>query len=182
MNVNLRWIRLRLVWLLVPPFFYFARPTLPLLAVGLAWAIPGALIRAWGAGVLDKDRVLAVSGPFAYTRNPLYLGTLLVGLGVTVAGGRPGFVIAFAAFFALVYTRTMRHEERWLEERFGDEFRVYARHVPLLVPRLRPFRPEVSAAAAPTTLRFELKRYLGNREYQTALGILAGFLGLAVLL
>ncbi|MBI4539832.1 MAG: isoprenylcysteine carboxylmethyltransferase family protein [Gemmatimonadetes bacterium] len=184
MNVTLRWIRLRLAWLLVPPFFYFARPTLPLLAAGLALAVAGATLRAWAAGVIRKDRALAVTGPYAHTRNPLYLGSCLIGLGLAIASGRVEFVILFVALFALVYGRAMRVEAEALEKEFGDAYRGYARTVPTFLPRLRPYRPEAVGAAEVAGSRgggFDFRRYLGNREYQTAVGLLAGFGILAVL-
>lgn len=179
MKINRRWIRLRLVWLLVPPFLLLARPTPSLLAAGLVLALAGGALRAWAAGLIRKDEKLAVLGPYAYTRNPLYLGTLLVGLGLALAGGRAAFVVAFLVFFPVVYGYNMRVEARLLEEQFGDAYRAYARSVPAFLPRLRPYRPAGERRPG-TDQRFTLERYLGNREYQTALGVAAGFVALAV--
>lgn len=180
MKLELGKVRLRLAWLLVPPYYYWARPTLPLLLTGLALAVGGAALRAWAAGVIRKGQVLAVSGPYAYTRNPLYLGSFLIGLGLAVASGRAALVAVFLPLFAIVYGRTMREERRTLEEKFGDEYRAYAGSVPAFLPRLRPHRP-AAAETGGAVPRFELERYLGHREHHTALGILLGFLVLVAL-
>ncbi|HZD05008.1 MAG TPA: methyltransferase, partial [Longimicrobiales bacterium] len=104
----MRWLRLRAVWLLVIPFLWLARPTPALLATGAGLAAVGLAVRAWAAGFIHKERELTTAGPYAYTRNPLYLGSFLVGIGVTVAGGRWLFVVFFLVFFVLVYGRTIR--------------------------------------------------------------------------
>jgi protein-S-isoprenylcysteine O-methyltransferase Ste14 len=166
-----RWLRLRAVWLLVLPFLWLARPTPGLLLAGLALAVVGLALRAWAAGVIHKDRELTTSGPYAFTRNPLYLGSLLLGLGTVVAGGEWIFVVAFLAFFALVYGRTMKHEEAVLEAAFRERYRHYAEQVPLLVPRLAPYRAPDAAASG----GFSVSRYRRNREWEALLGAVAGF-------
>lgn len=171
MTTFMRKLRLKTVWLFVIPFFWWARPTPAVLSVGAGLAALGLLIRALAAGHIHKDRELTVTGPYARTRNPLYVGTFLLGLGVTLAGGRAVFVLAFVAFYLLVYVRTMRAEARFLEKEYGDRYRDYARHVPLVLPRITRYRAPGSAAAG----RFSLARYRRNREYEALLGALAGF-------
>lgn len=172
----MRWLRLRAVWVLIVPFLWLARPTPALLAAGLALAVPGLLLRAWAAGFIHKDRELTTGGPYAHTRNPLYLGSLFLGLGVTVAGGRWPFVILFLLFYGVVYGRTMRGEARLLEDLFGDAYRHYARHVPLLLPRPTPYRAPGAREGAGA---FTLRRFRSNREYEAVLGTVAGFAFLA---
>lgn len=174
MALSLGWLRTRVVWLFVIPFFLLARPTVPLLLAGLAVALVGAAIRAWAAGAIHKNRRLTVSGPYAYTRNPLYLGSALIGLGVVVASGRLVLLLAFLLFFGFVYRKTIRREERKLGGLFGDAFREYTACVPPFFPHLTPYR---SGEASPG---FSLQQYLRNREYQAALGIAAGFAALAI--
>ncbi len=174
MNLPLKQIRLRAGWIAVPFFLAMARPSVPLLEAGVALAAAGALLRAWASGTIRKNNVLTTGGPYAYTRNPLYLGTCLVGLGVTVAGGWWPFVALFVGFFSLVYGPTMRAEERRLEELFGDRFREYAERVPLFLPRLRAYHP-----MEPHATEFLLRRYILHREYEFALGVALGFLALA---
>ena len=171
----MRKLRLRSVWLLVVPFLWFARPTPELLAVGGILAVLGLAVRAWAAGHIRKEKELTVTGPYAFTRNPLYVGSFLLGLGVTVAGGEWIFVVLFILFYAFVYGRTIRGEASLLEELFGEEYRHYGQHVPLIRPRLTPYR-----APGRQTRPFTLERWRRNREYEAALGAVAGFAFLAV--
>jgi len=164
------------VWLLIVPFFWFASPSPLLLAVGIGLAALGLAIRASAAGFIHKDRELTTTGPYAFTRNPLYLGSFFLGLGITIAGGHPLFVALFVAFFAVVYTRTIRHETRQLQAVFGDGYSEYARHVPVFIPRLIPYR---GTAAVPSA-GFSGQRWKRNREYEALLGAVAGFAVLAL--
>jgi protein-S-isoprenylcysteine O-methyltransferase Ste14 len=171
MPLHLTRVRLRAVWLLVPVFLLLARPTPRLLAAGAAIALLGAAIRAWAAGTLRKNVELTTHGAYAHSRNPLYLGSFFIGIGVTIAGGHPLFLGLFLLFFVSVYGVTMRREAHKLEGLYGQAYRDYAASVPILFPRLTPYRP----GAGPS---FQLSRYVANREYQAALGILAGLLAL----
>jgi protein-S-isoprenylcysteine O-methyltransferase Ste14 len=170
MKPSLRWFRLRAVWILAVPFVVLARPTPSLLMAGAVLAVAGLAIRSWAAGHIRKEKELAVGGPYAHTRNPLYVGSFLIGLGVVIAGGRWSFAVLFALFFVLVYGRTIRGEASLLEERFGDEYRRYARNVRLVVPTLCAWHP-VGAAGS----RFESGRWRRNREYEAVAGTAVGF-------
>ncbi len=180
MKLTLREQRLKLVWLLILPFLYFARPTTMFLIWGGASTIVGALVRAWSAGHIRKERQLCTSGPYAFTRNPLYVGSFFLGLGVTVAGGQWIFILVFLLFFGWAYGRTMRAETILLEELFGDVFRDYRRAVPALIPRLTPYRSPDSSAEAGPAPGFSFAMYRQNREYQAALGIFAAFAFLVI--
>ena len=144
---------------------------------GAGVSAAGLSLRAWAAGSIRKDRELATTGPYAHTRNPLYLGSFMLGAGVTLAGGRWVFGLAFLAFFVVVYRATVRGEAGELEARFGEQYRVYASQVPAVLPRLIPYRgdPPGSASGA-----FLPARYMRNREWEALLGAIAafGFLGL----
>jgi protein-S-isoprenylcysteine O-methyltransferase Ste14 len=190
MKLGLKRIRLWGAWLSVPVYLVFARPTADRLLAGATVLAVGCLIRAWAAGTIQKDRVLTTGGPYAYTRNPLYLGTLFVGLGVVVAGGQIAFLIAFLTFFAAIYGRTMLREQKYLENIFGEPYREYARTVPLFVPRLRvyrtrqepePGRGDGSALHWPAPGEgFSVERYRSNREYQVLIGAGLSFLALVL--
>jgi len=173
--VNLRGLRLRAVWLLVIPFLWLARPTPFLLAAGAPPALLGLVLRGWAAGTIRKEEELTTGGPYAYTRNPLYLGSLLLGLGITTAGGHWAWPALFLVFFAAVYGRTMASEHRLLGELFGERYSAWAAHVPALLPRLSPWR-----AAASEGSSFSWARYRRNREWEAVLGALAGFAFLAL--
>ncbi len=167
---SFRKLRLKSAWLLILPFFYFASPTSGLMAAGIALSALGLAVRAWAAGTIHKNRVLTTGGPYAYTRNPLYLGSLFLGFGVVVAGAVVWFAALFAGFFALIYGVTMRQERRSLEELFGESYREYTERVPALLPRLTPYRGRTRDETS-----FSVDRYLRNKEWEAFLGSAAGF-------
>lgn len=168
--MNMRRLRLRAVWLLVLPFLWLSRPTLPLLVGGAVLGALGLFIRGWAAGTIHKEKELTTTGPYAHTRNPLYVGTFFLGLGVTLAGGQWWWPTLFLVFYVGVYGTTMAGEVALLTELYGDRFRTYAAHVPPLLPRLTPWRePGVRGQG------FTFSQYRRNREWEALLGALAGF-------
>jgi protein-S-isoprenylcysteine O-methyltransferase Ste14 len=156
-------------------FILLARPTALTLAIGGAISIIGLAIRAWAAGHIRKNAVLATTGPYAYTRNPLYVGSFFLGLGFTIAAGRWVLALLFAALFLGIYLPVMRVESSTLAEIFGDDYRRYANVVPLFLPRLRPYRAEHVGDN-----KFEGTLYLKYREYRAAFGLLIAWGVLAV--
>ena len=159
-------------------YFWLARPDAVSLWMGGTVILAGLIVRGWAAGVLEKDRELAVSGPYAFTRNPLYLGSFIIGVGAAVAGGRIWIGLLFLAFFIWAYRGPMARENDRLEEHFGEAYRRYRDAVPAFLPRVPPYRPPPETAPVPT--RFSLARYVRNREWEAALGGAAamGFLAL----
>jgi protein-S-isoprenylcysteine O-methyltransferase Ste14 len=149
---------------LIAAFLYLGSPSTRSLAIGVPLAFAGLLLRGWAAGHLDKNRKLAVSGPYAYLRNPLYVGTLIVALGFVIASRRWELGLIFAAVFGGVYLPVIELEEQHLRKLFPS-YADYATRVPMLVPRLRH---------APNPRRFSARQYMVNEEYQAALGFLAG--------
>jgi protein-S-isoprenylcysteine O-methyltransferase Ste14 len=148
-------------------FLIFARPRPLTLIIGGAIAVFGLILRAWAAGHIRKNAQLATSGPYAFTRNPLYLGSFFLGVGFTVASSQPLLGLLFAALFLGIYLPVMRVEAATLAELFGEDYARYARAVPLFVPRLFPYRDEKTRDA-----RFDTSLYLLYREYRAALGLL----------
>ena len=155
-------------FLLVIVFAWFSRPTPVAMAAGVPLSLLGLALRAWAAGCLAKNRRLATGGPYAYTRNPLYIGTLLVAAGLAVASCSIGLAALFAAVFALVYLPVIQNEEQHLRKIF-PEYAEYAERVPALVPRIALRRENNSNP-------FRAGLYLKNQEYQAGLGFLAGML------
>src|SRR5262245_36305539 len=102
-----RW-RVPLGFLCAALFFIFAHPNRLTLIVGGLIALPGLMLRAWATGHLRKNDALATGGPYAFTRNPLYLGSFVMGLGFTVAAGRWFLAIIFIALFVGIYIPVMR--------------------------------------------------------------------------
>jgi len=169
-----RW-RVPLGFLCGALFLVLARPTALTLAIGGPIGLLGLALRAWATGHIRKNSALAITGPYAYTRNPLYLGSFVLGLGFTVASGRWWLGLLFAALFLGIYLPVMRVEATTLAELFEDDYNEYARRVPLFFPRLTPFRdlkkPEV---------RFDVSLYLRYREYQAAIGLVVAWSLLAL--
>ncbi len=159
---TLQRIRVPLGFLFALVFIVFARPTLVSLIAGAAIAVLGLGIRAWASGHIQKASVLAISGPYAHTRNPLYLGSFLLGVGFTIAAGVWWLALAFTALYLGIYLPVMRVEEDDIHEIFGSEFEEYQRGVPLFLPRLRVWKN--------TPTKFDGQLYLRYREYRAAIG------------
>jgi protein-S-isoprenylcysteine O-methyltransferase Ste14 len=161
-----RRIRVPLGFAFAVVYFWLARPTWRSLALGAVSIIPGLVIRALASGHVRKNEALATSGPYAYTRNPLYLGSLLVAIGFAVAARSWWVAAVLVAMFFAIYVPVIRSEEAFLRERF-PEFQEYANEVPRMIPRMTPaFRNEASA-------EFSMDLYLKHREYNALLGSLA---------
>jgi hypothetical protein len=129
-------------------------------------ALAGAIIRFWSAGIIAKNRELATSGPYAYVRNPLYLGSLLGAAGFILLNGNPWFGVPAAVAWAVVYHRTIRSEEGVLSSRFGEAFARYRATVPAILPWKG--RCEVPGAE----VAYSLDQSIHNKEYNGFLGIL----------
>ena len=155
-------------FLIVVIFAWLSHPTAESVAVGLPVSVIGLALRAWAAGCLAKNQQLATGGPYAYTRNPLYIGTLLVAAGLVIAARNPWLAILFAVVFVFVYLPVIQLEEQHLRRLF-PEYAEYAREVPALWPRLTP-RARKGAQA------FRWGLYRKNQEYQAAIGFLIGAL------
>ena len=156
-------IRVPLGFIFAVVFMVFARPTLVTLAAGTAVAVVGLLIRAWASGHIRKARELAISGPYAFTRNPLYLGSFLMGVGFTVASGVWWLALLFSALFIGIYLPVMRVEKDDIREIFGEDYDEYAKHVPMFIPRLNVRKR--------TRTKFDFQLYLQYREYRAAIGV-----------
>ena len=124
-------------FLIVIVFAWFSRPTPSSMAIGVPLSLLGLALRAWAAGCLAKNRQLATGGPYAYTRNPLYIGTLLVAAGLAVAACSIGLAALFTAVFLLVYLPVIQNEEQHLRKIF-PEYAAYAERVPALIPHVAP--------------------------------------------
>lgn len=158
-------LRVTTGFVLAAAFAWFSQPDVGSLARGLTLSALGLLLRGWAAGHLEKNIRLASSGPYAYVRNPLYLGTLLVAAGLVVASRRWLLAVLFALVFSLIYLPAIELEEQHLRSLFPD-FKPYAERVPALWPMWRP------ATTGQGSFRWAL--YVRNREYQALLGFLAG--------
>ncbi|MEW6369274.1 MAG: isoprenylcysteine carboxylmethyltransferase family protein [Acidobacteriota bacterium] len=153
-----------------------AQPSPLSLAAGGVVSIGGEAIRVWASGYLRKNQALAMQGPYAYTRNPLYVGNLLIGIGVVIGSARWWLVAAYLAYYCVFYAATIRHEATVLAGLFGDEFEDYRKRVPALFPRYTRAAPQRGQPAD----GFELCLVWRNREYRAITAALLVYSFLAV--
>lgn len=165
-------VRVPLGFLFGIVFLIFARPEPVALTVGGIVALCGLLIRAWASGHIRKNENLAVSGPYAFTRNPLYLGSFFLGLGFAIASGVWWIGIGFAILYLGIYFPVMRVESEDLTRIFGEEYKKYAEKVPLFFPLPTSYKASDE--------KFDLALYLRYREYRAALGLLLAWSVLVV--
>ncbi len=157
-----RRIRVPLGFAFTVLYFWLARPTWLFLAIGAVFIVPGLLIRALASGHVRKNEALATSGPYAYTRNPLYLGSLLIGIGFAMAARSWWIGGVLVLMFFAIYMPVIRSEETFLREKF-PEFDEYSKRVPRMFPRLMPASSDANGG-------FSLELYLKHREWNALLG------------
>jgi protein-S-isoprenylcysteine O-methyltransferase Ste14 len=160
----MRW-RVRLGYPLAVVVLWFSRPAPRSILLGGLVGVLGLWLRGYAAGFLHKQEVLTVTGPYAYTRNPLYLGSAILALGGAIATRSWVSASIILLYFTIFYSVVMRREEQELRLRHGAAFEEYDRAVPLFLPRLRPTRLSGESAGV-----FSLAQYKKNHEGQAALG------------
>jgi len=145
-------------------YVWRAKPTWLSLAIGTLIAVFGIFIRALASGHVKKDRELTMTGPYAYVRNPLYLGSIVIAVGFTIAARDLWVAIVLVVFFLAVYVPVIRAEERYLGSQFAG-YAEYTQRVPGLLPRTVYF--------AGATDGFSRELYFRHREYNSLLGAAA---------
>jgi protein-S-isoprenylcysteine O-methyltransferase Ste14 len=145
-------LRVPLGFLFGAAALFFARPTWRSIAMGIAIGLCGQAVRVWAAGHLEKSREVTSSGPYRYTRHPLYVGSSVMALGLAVATRSWPVGVLVGVYMIVTLTAAIRTEEAFLRERFGAEYDAYA-----------------ASRAAPNDRRFSFSRAWRNREYR-ALG------------
>jgi protein-S-isoprenylcysteine O-methyltransferase Ste14 len=156
-----RRIRVPLGFAFTALYLWLANPTAVSIAIGLALIIPGLAIRALASGHVKKNEQLTTTGPYAHTRNPLYLGSLILAVGFAVSARNWWIGAGLVLMFLVIYLPVIRGEEEFLKEHF-PEFAEYARQVPRLLPRLSYFGDAHG--------RFSWDLYWKHREYNATLG------------
>ena len=183
MSERTRWqkiarrIRVPLGFVFAGVFLWLAQPTWKTMLLSLLLVVPGVWLRAYAAGYVRKNAELTFTGPYAYTRNPLYLGSMMIAFGFAAAAASWVILIALAVLFAAIYMPTIRSEELYLREHFAG-FDEYARKVPRLLPRLTP--AEFPASENASGGRFSAGQWRHHREYNALMGAGAIYLALAV--
>ena len=161
-----RW-RVRLGYPLAIVVLWFAQPSVQSIASGALVGAAGLWLRAYAAGYLHKQEVLTVTGPYAHTRNPLYLGSAILAAGVALATRSWISAAVLAAYFTLFYSFVMRREARELHARHGAAFEEYAGTVPMFFPRL-----SAAKLGGVSSGSFSFAQYKKNHEWQAAVGFL----------
>jgi protein-S-isoprenylcysteine O-methyltransferase Ste14 len=158
-----RRIRVPLGFIFAVVYVWLARPTRLSLVVGGLVLVPGLVLRGLASGHVQKDKELTISGPYAYTRNPLYLGSLMLAGGFAIAARSWWIVGIMVLMFGLIYVPVIAGEERYLRETFSG-YDEYARNVPRMLPRLSAYGKQQSA--------YSSVRYWKHREYEASIGCL----------
>ena len=165
-------IRVPMGFVVAALFLLLARPTAKSLGLSLLLVVTGLWLRGYASGYVKKNAELATTGPYAYTRNPLYLGSLLITLGFGVASWNWVLIAALGLLFGAIYWPTILGEEQYLRTNFAG-FKAYAARVPRLLPRL-------TAAQGEGAGEFSRGLYRKHREYNALMG--AGAIYLALVL
>jgi len=161
-----RW-RVRLGYPLAIVVLYFSKPTPRSILLGAVVGVLGLSVRAHAAGYLHKQEVLTVAGPYAHTRNPLYLGSAILAFGAGMATHSWISALILIVYFAVVYSIVMQREASELLLRHGVSFEEYARAVPLFIPRLTAAKLTGDSGGS-----FSFAQYRKNHEWQASLGFL----------
>jgi protein-S-isoprenylcysteine O-methyltransferase Ste14 len=169
-----RRIRVPLGFVFAAFYLWRAHPTHVTLLWSLVLVAPGLWLRAYASGYVKKNSELAVTGPYAYTRNPLYLGSMLMAFGFAAASQSWLIFIVLTALFFGIYLPTILSEEEFLRGAF-PAFTEYARRVPRLLPRLTPARTAQAEVGA-----FSGALYRRHREYNALIGVAALYAALAL--
>jgi len=148
---------------------FLSKPTTKFLIPGLILIFAGEMLRVLSSGYIKKSEELSVYGPYSHLRHPLYTGSFLIGLGFLLLIFNTknllsiSLIILFLILFPAIYIKTIKEEEKFLKEKFGEEFLEYKKNVGIIFPRLKPYRKGG---------KFCLKQFLKNKEYRAVSGIL----------
>ncbi len=156
-------IRVPMGFVFAGVFLWFAKPSLLSLGLSLLAVGPGLWLRGYAAGYVKKNAELTTTGPYGHTRNPLYLGSMLIAFGFGAAAGSWVLIVVLTGLFLAIYVPVIQGEEEYLRAHFAG-FDEYAKAVPRLLPRVTP-APGMGGAGA-----FSKERYLHHREYNALMG------------
>lgn len=164
LNLIYRWrIRANLICLILS--LILARPELYFFLAGIGLTLLGLLLRTWASGHLSKEKILAVSGPYKFTRNPLYLANFIIGLGVITAAHSWLVIVLFCLNFLIFYITAVIVERERMRRLFPQQYEKFSREVPLFFPAFR-------SSLINSQGRFSWKFYKKNREIRTLIAAL----------
>lgn len=163
-----RWFKLRFA-ILYPIGVYalfFGMPDDKSLQLGTWFILSGLFLRLWANGYAVKLKKLTTSGPYAFLRHPLYLGTILLAVGFIIMLKIYYIGMVFMSLIAVMYCWTMKKEEKQLEEKFGKAYINYKRRIPMLLPTIFPYREGEK-------WQFNFRRLIKSQEYKLFLWTIA---------
>ncbi len=153
-------------------YLCFSQPRIHSLLDGIFLATLGETLRIWASGYIVKGRELAISGPYQWTRNPLYLGSFFIGLGFSLTSASAWLMLLFLTLFCTIYIPVMWEEEKELTGAFGDRYRLYSSQVPLFFPFPGHRKRGTDSLDSDTPHNFQWRRVLLNREHKALIGVL----------
>lgn len=168
-----RRIRVPMGFVFAAVFLWLAHPSPKSILLSLVLVLPGLWMRAYASGYVKKNAELAMTGPYAHTRNPLYLGSMMIAFGFATASLRWEIAVALAILFAIIYLPTIRSEETFLRSHFPS-FERYTQSVPRLLPRITPARLGQERGS------FSQALYVKHREYNALIGVVVLYAALLV--
>jgi protein-S-isoprenylcysteine O-methyltransferase Ste14 len=160
-------IRVPLGFVFAAFFLWLARPSWSFLALSLLLVVPGLWLRGYASGYVKKNAEITMTGPYAFTRNPLYLGSMLIAFGFALASRSLWIALALLILFTIIYIPVIRSEESFLRSKFSG-YDEYAKRVPRLIPRLSPAKTADQSGG-----EFSAALYRKHREYNALMGAAA---------
>ncbi len=152
-----------------------AQPSLLSLLGGLALTSAGLALRIWACGHLKKEKELTTSGPYRYTRNPLYLGNVFIGVGVVISANSWWAILIFAIYFLMFYPVIILEEKSRMHKLFPQQYKTYSQKVPLFFPKIRPSWPKYPR-------KFSGELFKKNKETRALFGALIYWAILTILM
>jgi len=163
-----RWVlghRILASMIITGPLLLWTHSTLSSMLWGLPLVLLGAAMRLWSLGIIRKDNAVAVDGPYAWVRNPLYLGNFFLGLGIALMGRNLPVLTLYLVAFYVVYTPVIQAEEESLRYKFGATYLSYFQRTPR-------FFPSLAHKPSPFGARFSWQLVVKHREYRAWIGLL----------
>jgi len=129
-------------WLFALLLLGLYSPSIPSVIAGMPFIILGAALRTWASGCIEKNIKVAWSGPYQHLRHPLYVGSFIIGIGVTLMANRWLLLGLFLVLYLTVYLYGVLTEESFMRAKFGRSYGRYCKHVPRFIPRIKPTREQ----------------------------------------
>ncbi len=170
----IRTLKYTILFVLIALLLIFARPTTLSFVGGTILIAFGELIRIWATGHIEKNKKLTTTGPYAYVKNPMYIGTFFIGTGFCItARNYYILIISLALFFIYYIPYKKRVEASRLTRIFGNEYIDYDKQVPDLIPRLTPYK---KGQRISSVRKWRFRVLLSNNEQGTLLAIILGLI------